>query len=632
MKEMMSHKSRSEALASECGPGGSGLVIFLFMLLFLHIFPTPPIFGADIRKEAVYPGKNDNVFYFIHISDIHIGAEGSEGSRAEENFRNFLSDVQQKLINPEAVVATGDLTDGTTGTTSTIPDGPDRGEWNRYKDILKDYPDVVRKFYDTPGNHDRYEDISWDGGGENGYKYCGVRGSESDFSLPLPAVRSGEIEGQYSWTSPSPDGKENLFFQINTNDEVGISFPEYQLISIMTLEHFVSDMPVLSIREFADMDKTLFNFRSYPDSGLAFLFGHHSVVTEPQYQELPIEGLDRMPGLYDDEGRVISWLENDISSDSEIELKDASEFPNSGNGWIGRELGLDEFRWNGKDGNRLTGCKGIFFDHSGNSLVVGERNDRGAKELIEYMTDYQVSAYLYGHTHYNSVYFVEHPETEDKALVMNTGDLKNNGSYRIVAVDNGGISTTVAQVRKWPVALITSPTDRNLGGGNPYSFSISQSKSNIVRAFIFCGPEYSADSVGIYVDREDEEAGSMGRVSDNTEDPLYHLWEGRWDTSEVAEGEHEIVVRAECAKPEQASVITEAQDKISVNVGEDAPVESPDTVKIGSDTGDSPCFVSASGAGFPLSENAGVYLIFIGIAAIILLWLVPSILPRPLGK
>ncbi|MDM8524778.1 metallophosphoesterase [Desulfococcaceae bacterium HSG8] len=591
-------------------------------LLFFFILCMPSVSDADARNEAVYPGKNDNVFYFIHISDIHIGAESGEGSRAEKNFRDILSDIGQKIINPDAVVATGDLTDGTTGETLSIPDGPDKWEWNRYKDIVKDYPEIIKKFYDAPGNHDRYNDISWNGEGAGGYKYSGVRGSESDFSLPYPAIRSGDIEGQYSWTSPSPDGKEHLFFQVNTNDEVGLSFSEYQLISIMTLEHFASDMPVLSIREFADMDKTLSDFRSSPDSGLAFLFGHHSIVTEPQYQELPIKGLDRMPGLYDDEGRVISWLKKEISSRSELELEDATEFPDSGHGWIGKEIGWDEFKWDGKDGNRLTGCKGILFDHSEDSLVIGERDDRGARELIEYMTDYEVSVYIYGHTHYNSVYFVGHPDTQEKAMVINTGALKNDGSYRIIAVDNGAISTTAAEVRKWPVVLITSPADRNLGGGNPYSFSISQSGTNPVRAFIFCGSEYSADSAGIYIGDEGGEAGAMHRVSEDKEESLYHLWEGYWDTSSVPDGGYEINVRAECVKSESSDARDDfitGSDTITVNVGDNVHVEVPETIKIGTSTGDSPCFVSASVANSSSLELSGICLLFIVFGVLICL-------------
>jgi len=587
----------------------------IFFLLFL-IFCTPSVDDADARNNAVYPGKTDNVFYFIHISDIHIGAENGEGSRAEDNFRNFLSDVRERIINPDSVVITGDLTDGTTGDTSSIPDEPDKWEWNQYKEILKDYPEVIKKLYDSPGNHDRYDDVSWDGEGSDGYKYCGVRGSESGFSLPAPAIRSGDIEGQYSWTAPSPDGKEHLFFQVNTNDEVGISFAEYQLISIMTLEHFASDMPVLSIRELADMEKTLSDFRSSSDSGLAFLFGHHSLVSEVRYQELPIEGLDRMPGLYDDEGRVISWLEREISSDSEMELQDASEFPDAGNGWIGMEIGWDEFEWNGKEGNRLTGCKGFLFDHSENSLVVGERNDRGARDLVEYMTDYEVSAYIYGHTHHNSVYFVEHPDTDEKVMVMNTGSLKNDGSYRIIAVDNGAVSSTVAEVRRWPVVLITSPADRYLGGGNPHSFPISQSVANPVRAFIFCGSEYSADSAGIYIDDEDGEAGMMHRVSEDREEPIYHLWEGYWDTSEVADGEHGITVRAECVKSDPPGGVMAGSDRITVNVGDDVPAEEPESLKIGSDFGDTPCFVSAAGADLSLPE---IFPIFIGFGIVICL-------------
>ncbi|MFX0202024.1 MAG: metallophosphoesterase, partial [Candidatus Hodarchaeota archaeon] len=201
------------------------------MLLFLCMLSMPVISNADVRKEISYPGNSEDVYYFIHISDTHIGIPCDF---AEINFQNLLEDIDNGDLDPAFIVNTGDLTDGSTDCyfdcECCTPDGPHEDEWITYRGVLDNYPNIRNRYYDIPGNHDRYGGEAgaqywWDGEtGSDGYKYKGVRGSASTISGP----KSGNIEGQYSWAMATPLGdKTNLFFGINTCDEVGISFYDW---------------------------------------------------------------------------------------------------------------------------------------------------------------------------------------------------------------------------------------------------------------------------------------------------------------------------------------------------------------------------------------------------------------------
>ncbi|MFC1838664.1 metallophosphoesterase [Thermodesulfobacteriota bacterium] len=492
---------------------------------------------GDTRKNIIYPGISDDVFWFVHISDIHIGYN----TESKQQFEWIRDNIPSK-VNPKFIVNTGDLTDGSncenqgrfcekwpswlnliSGEDLPLPDGPHLDEWVDYYSIAKDIPN----YYDIPGNHDRYNDINWDGKGEgHGYKFSGIRGSESNLD-----IKSGNLQGQFSWVEKSPfSQKNNLFVTINTNDEYGLSFISYQTIFqiLNDIEYpGISDMPLISASELNFINDRL---SSDLNSGLSFMFGHASLKT--------IAELESLPGLYDPNGWVINVLSNDISQDSsEIELYDASEFPNSGTGWIINELTLleDSFSWQGKNGNKLIGCTGLK-SHTSDRLVIGVRPDRGTTSLIDYIDQYQVSAYLFGHTHINSTYLVEHPNNpEKKALVMNTGSLKD-GFYRIVAVDNGGISTTIAKKDEWPVILITSPINNELESGeaNPFSYPVPESHDNTIRALVFGNTE----GVKFAVNGNGYSTGWQAMQSKGN-----YTYEGIWDNRNWPEGVYQIIVQ-----------------------------------------------------------------------------------------
>ena len=149
--------------------------------------------------------------------------------------------------------------------------------------------------------------------------------------------------------------------------------------------------------------------------------------------------------------------------------------------------------------------------------------------------------YAYGHTH-----AVEHIESyfQNRTLFYNVKSLCTDNRYSLVAVDNNGISVAEAVGNEWPVVLITAPTDKYLGHGNPYinTYTVHPSDSNPVRALVFCDPNYASIlSVKLTIDGAD--VGIMNPVSGNE-----RLWEGYFDASSLAlNKEHKILVSAECA-------------------------------------------------------------------------------------
>jgi 3',5'-cyclic AMP phosphodiesterase CpdA len=470
------------------------LSCFICMLLW-----AGPGWAADPRNNVQYPGQADDVLYFLHISDIHLGH--TCGSDPSPNLRAMLSLVESGLLAPAFVAATGDLSDGTVCYQAPgrpcicgAPNGPIFHQWEDYAYILADYPATKAKYYDLPGNHDRYGSLAkaqldWRGQtGRDGYAYLAARGSMA----PFMGARDAFLEGQFTWESQSPvSGTRNLFQALNTTDESGIAFGQYLQMGTIYKRGPISDMPVLSSLELADAYLNLDKFRESPDSGLAFLLGHHPLITEESYPELP--------GLYDGQGLVGALLSKDaVAGASTVDLQSAGGFPQKGSGWI--NIGLDkwdEFSWTGRQGNALTGCAGIDAAYPAGAVVAASRPDRGAGEIIALSDRYKVSAYLYGHTHrsHDLAHWVLHPGGADaRVLALSTGSLWE-GWFRLVALDNRGMATRMAHLDDWPLVLITAPVDAGLGGDNPFYAPIPQAGAdNVVRALVFYPPE-AADLV-----------------------------------------------------------------------------------------------------------------------------------------
>jgi hypothetical protein len=190
----------------------------------------------------------------------------------------------------------------------------------------------------------------------------------------------------------------------------------------------------------------------------------------------------------------------------------------------------------------------IFGHHSlrGWGAIEGGRDD-----LISLLGDYDVSMYGYGHTHAEKQ---NDPYYDFGALAFNVASLCEDNQYAIIAVDNDGVSVAEANINTWPIVLITTPIDKNLGGTNPYAYQVPESETNPIRALVF--DENSVTQVQYSID-----GGAWYPMANVGATPL---WEALWDNTSLSEGYHTIEV--------QATSSTTSTDSITVGYNLSAPL------------------------------------------------------------
>ena len=118
------------------------------------LLPSRVAVKAGNPYVAEYCSGSENLFWYLHVSDLHIGARGTTDSTRLQ----WLVTTARNVINPAFIVATGDLTDSTNGNLFGIPNGPYQKEWDQYKSIVDGAGAGPDFFYDIPGNHDAYSD------------------------------------------------------------------------------------------------------------------------------------------------------------------------------------------------------------------------------------------------------------------------------------------------------------------------------------------------------------------------------------------------------------------------------------------------------------------------------------------
>ncbi|MCD6298222.1 MAG: metallophosphoesterase [Deltaproteobacteria bacterium] len=103
------------------------------------------------------------VFRFVHMTDVHIGAEGS-GWNAKDRFARALVEIACMDPRPDFVLISGDLVEYAPWSLSI----PQTGCWCRGLGHYRGYLDALASFafhcpeikvYPLPGNHDRYHKI-----------------------------------------------------------------------------------------------------------------------------------------------------------------------------------------------------------------------------------------------------------------------------------------------------------------------------------------------------------------------------------------------------------------------------------------------------------------------------------------
>ena len=102
--------------------------------------------------SAYYHWSGSRLFWFMVISDSHIGTSGSQ----DTTYLTWAVTEARSTIDPLFIVNCGDLTDSTNG--GVIPNGPYTAEWQSYRNLLTATGIDASFYYDIPGNHDHYND------------------------------------------------------------------------------------------------------------------------------------------------------------------------------------------------------------------------------------------------------------------------------------------------------------------------------------------------------------------------------------------------------------------------------------------------------------------------------------------
>ena len=411
------------------------------------IFGLATVAWAGEPASATYCQENDRIFWFMTITDTHIGTSGSQDT---DNL-SWVVHEGKDVINPSFIVLAGDITDGSNG--SFIPGGgPYDSEWEEYNTTLDKLNTGINadNFFDIPGNHDAYND--------------------ADFSYYLANSVQGQATGrtQASWTRQFPYGKYH-FLGANTSANDGEDFCIFC--------KYYGDYAGLDSGELDFLGSELYD---HSDAELTLVFGHH-----------PMENTG-------------------YSSDT----------------WL-------------------------FY---------------GAPEFAALLRYYCISSYTYGHTHrFSEAFFTQGIEYETSTpytitpgvFYININSLGEESfkHFNVTAIDCNGISMVTQEIDRWPVVMITTPMDRNLGkNAHPLlDYTVPNGTGNPLRALLFdsnvsaCMAEYRIDGESVW--------HSMDRVETNP-----NLWEAAWDTSALNEGVHTVEVRA------TGSEGTVQTDMISVSV------------------------------------------------------------------
>ena len=237
-------------------------------LLALILFTLPYDSGrlsASYPHSAFYSAADDQLFWFLHTSDIHIGARGTQDS---DNLRWLVTQARQ-IFAPSFIVVSGDLTDSTNGNLFGYPNGPYQAEWDEYKGIADPSGADPNNYYDLPGNHDQYND------GHFAYYLAN--------SVQGRALHNTQV----SWTKEYSFGKYH-FLGINTADNTGSPF---------SLTWPYGDYAGLDSTELSFIDQQLSANRN---ADLSLIFGHHPLAPTGNSSDTYVYyGLQDFIGLMD---------------------------------------------------------------------------------------------------------------------------------------------------------------------------------------------------------------------------------------------------------------------------------------------------------------------------------------------
>ncbi|MHA1298965.1 MAG: metallophosphoesterase family protein [Candidatus Helarchaeota archaeon] len=173
----------------------------------------------------------------------------------------------------------------------------------------------------------------------------------------------------------------------------------------------------------------------------------------------------------------------------------------------------------------------VFSHHPYNEISL----DRGRKQkFTNLINNYNVTAHIYGHKHSN-----EH-STHNDTLYLCTASLGTSipPSYRIVVIDNDGVSTATKRLGDWPLVIISSPLNEKI---TTRTYDLNQSTVP-VRAVIFNNTNFNKVEFQIYnTSYEDlfpnffiNWESSWYQMSQSS--PIENVWNGTLNRTNISDG------------------------------------------------------------------------------------------------
>ena len=168
------------------------------------------------------------------------------------------------------------------------------------------------------------------------------------------------------------------------------------------------------------------------------------------------------------------------------------------------------------------------------------------KSFLDLVEDNNVSAYFFGHNHEN---FERNQGGTAFIGTDSLGQPSESPGYRIVAIDNDGISSIFQPLNAWPAVLITCPIDREL---TMQAFDIPNNTEAVpIRALVFNKSILSEVKYKI----DDGNWNSMNLVSGNP-----NLWNASFNASSLTDESHTLTVVA-------STLLGTSYDQITFHVG-----------------------------------------------------------------
>lgn len=241
-------------------------ILAVAFALEIYLFSIYSRSNAGNPKEAHYSKDNSNVFWFLLISDTHIGADDRPffcdpfsdciEDCCSNNLRWVVTDAY-RVIRPTFTVNLGDLTDQEP---CAVMGNQNMGEWNEYWAIvhgagMDTIIDDVPVYSEAPGNHDQYHEETE----LSNYLANSVQGRATGATIP-------DATNTQRWWILSPSFGKYHFITIAT-PHPGMTDPWTDGIS--------NDCPGdLSNEEIEHIRKVLTDNKN---ADLTFIFGHHAL-------------------------------------------------------------------------------------------------------------------------------------------------------------------------------------------------------------------------------------------------------------------------------------------------------------------------------------------------------------------